>query len=940
MANIKGVDIVEKSHLDDAIKSGEELFKVYVKLDEQIIKTAKDSKKLAQGFDVKSAKGIQQLNKALTESEQKKKAIIKVDQDREKLEVKLKALNSEKIKQNDILKRQISDQTKANKAWAEGQRKLLGTEERLLAANKRLRAARLKLNTTTKEGTARLNEINAALNKNNAVLLKNSDNLKKQRLNVGNYKDSLRGATNGLKRFAGALGLVGGMALLVKGLKAAFNVIKNFDQATANLSSVLGVSKTAMSALTEQAKLLGATTKFTASQVSELQLEYAKLGFTQKEIEGVTEATLQLAAAAGTDLGNAATIVGSTLRAFNLDVDNTQRLVDVMAKSFSSSSLDIDKFSSAMANVAPAAKAIGLTIEETTALIGTLTDSGIDASSAGTGLRNMFLEAKKQGISFDEALAKIENSTDKLGTSFDIFGKKGSTLGVILAENGDGIASLEEKLLGAGGAAKEMADKQLDTLGGALDILQSAWEGAILKMNEGTGAGEGFKDLILVLADVIPPVVQFIGDMAANIAKLIKQTAGLKTSWTEAFDSLQNFKNALADTLDLLLGWIPGVKEMNELLRDQGDATVELTAKQRRHNVVSEQSIRIGKELLSQNQEEISDIAILIDGLTDENTTREEKNKIIAKLQEDYPDVIANIDLETASTQALIQVKKDLVKALLDEAIERKKAEAQANITGQILDLELQKIGKNASGVSFLNDRIKELTQSLPLIDEIANTVRDNLSGVIDNLNLESPLGGTSEKISELRNEIEGLRKAISLEENAENRAVFQKSLNEKLSQLKKLEQQRVSIIKDGLDEVDQATTDFNESGKGTVKVKVKFVKDSDPLADFDIEDFQNVSEDFGEDATGFQVFGLGEDEDATQAALRDIKLQDDLNKLRIKQQKDFAKQSVDIAKQMIDLRIAELDRLIEKQRTEIAESQTEVSRLQALAAAGNVDAC
>ena len=73
---------------------------------------------------------------------------------------------------------------------------------------------------------------------------------------------------------------------------------------------------------------------------------------TQKEIEGVTEATLQLAAASGTDLGNAASIVGSTLRAFNMDVDQTQRLVDVMAKSFSSSSLDIDKFSSAMANVA------------------------------------------------------------------------------------------------------------------------------------------------------------------------------------------------------------------------------------------------------------------------------------------------------------------------------------------------------------------------------------------------------------------------------------------------------------------------------------------------------------------------------------------------------------------------------------------------------------
>ena len=61
-------------------------------------------------------------------------------------------------------------------------------------------------------------------------------------------------------------------------IRDVFNVMKDFDQAQANLASVLGVSRDQMKALTEQSKELGATTRFTASEVSELQLEFAKLG--------------------------------------------------------------------------------------------------------------------------------------------------------------------------------------------------------------------------------------------------------------------------------------------------------------------------------------------------------------------------------------------------------------------------------------------------------------------------------------------------------------------------------------------------------------------------------------------------------------------------------------------------------------------------------------
>ena len=230
----------------------------------------------------------------------------------------------------------------------------------------------------------------------------------------------LKKSTRGLLGVMAKLGLAMGAFMILRDM---FGVVKSFDQANANLASVLGVTREETAKLTEQQQLLGSTTKFTAAQVADLQTEYAKLGFTQEQILGVTEATLQLAAASGTDLANAATIVGSTLRAFDMDVSETQRLVDVMAKSFSASSLDIEKFKVAMSAVAPAAKTAGFSVERTTALIGTLTNAGIDASTAGTGLRNIFLELSKRGITFEEAMSKIANASDQNSAALDLFGK-------------------------------------------------------------------------------------------------------------------------------------------------------------------------------------------------------------------------------------------------------------------------------------------------------------------------------------------------------------------------------------------------------------------------------------------------------------------------------------------------------------------------------------
>lgn len=457
---------------------------------------AKNIQKGAASVTPENSKGIKDLDELQRRSNETLKNKLVIDKELQK--------------ENIILKQQQKELTAGLKEEIQQETRQLGTLEQLAKRNKELATRQKQVNLNTKAGRIELRQINSELNRNNKVIERNSSALQQQKIGVGRYSKAL----GGLRGALGKLGLAFGVFQLIRG---SFDTIKEFEQGQADLASVLGVSTDGMKALTDQAKELGATTTFTATQVSELQKEFAKLGFSQSEIENVTKGTLLLAEATGTELARAAEVAGSTIRGFGLSTTETQRVVDTMAKAFSSSSLDMEKFANSISSVAPIAKIAGKTLEETTALLGTLTDRGIDASTAGTGLRNMFLDSQKAGLTLDEALAKVNNSSDKVGTSFDLFGKRGATLGVILAENGESVASLTTKLnentiasQNGISAAEQMAKTQRETLGGSIELLKSAWDGYILKANEAGGVGDKLRKGFVFLADNIETILSVV----------------------------------------------------------------------------------------------------------------------------------------------------------------------------------------------------------------------------------------------------------------------------------------------------------------------------------------------------------------------------------------------------------------------------------------------
>ena len=351
---------------------------------------------------------------------------------------------------------------------------------------------------------------------------------------------------------------------LAKTVSHAVRVGKEFEQSMANLKAISGASNTELLKLEDTAKKLGASTKFTASQVGGLQTEFAKLGFSTKEIQNATGATLALASATGADLGEAAAIAGTTVRAFQLDTAETTRVSDVMAKSFSSSALDMQKFTDSMTYVAPIAKMAGVSIEGTTAMLGALADAGISGSMAGTQLRKILLEAGQAGTKlakrlggpitsaedFQKKLKKlIEEGFDPMAEAEDLVGTRAVAAFGILLNSVDTVDSLTEALERSAGAAQAMADIQLDTLEGKLTILNSAWEGF------GIALYDYFEEPLKSAADSLTEFVQSMTGaieipLAEKMAETRYEAMGLVKAMNDTNLSLEQ-QQVLANKLNI-----------------------------------------------------------------------------------------------------------------------------------------------------------------------------------------------------------------------------------------------------------------------------------------------------------------------------------------------------------------------------------------------------
>lgn len=351
-----------------------------------------------------------------------------------------------------------------------------------------------------------------------------TENFKKGASKVQSMFAKMKGSVLG---FAAVLG-IGGASL-----RSFIETTAGFEAAVSKLSAILGTTPDQIKALTDNAKKLGETTKYTAAEATNLQTELAKLGFTKNEILSATESVLKFAQATDAGLAEAAALAGAAIRMFGAEASESKRYVSAMSIATTKSALSFAYLRDALPTVGPVAKAFNFEIEDTLALLGKLADSGFDASSAATATRNILLNLADGGgklataldgpvKTLPELVAGLQKLKDKgvdLNTTLQLTDKRSVAAFNAFLQSADKITPLRDAITGVEGDLDQMASTMGDNVKGAMAGLGSAWEALLIKLSENTNGP--LKDMINWFTSLLRDLKSGFSGVVAFVIALI-----------------------------------------------------------------------------------------------------------------------------------------------------------------------------------------------------------------------------------------------------------------------------------------------------------------------------------------------------------------------------------------------------------------------------------
>ena len=375
---------------------------------------------------------------------------------------------------------------------------------------------------------------------------------------ISNFNRRMNEATRSLKdmgaevRDAGrTIGTtLGGAGLAVAGgLGMAIKTAADFESEMSRVAALSGASDKELKTLTETAKELGSTTSFSASEAAQGMQFLAMAGYETNDIVSAMPGLLDMAAAGQIDLASAADITSNILSGFGMEAENTGKVADTLTAAFTNANVDLNMLGETMKYAAPVAKSTGQSLEDMAVATMIMGDAGIQGSQAGTTLRTALLRLSKptsqasqalkdMGVEvfdaqgnmkpFPQLLKEMQSGMDgwtqeqKTAALSTIFGTEAVSGMMEVISQADGkVDEYTKTLENSGGAAEEVASKQMDNLKGALTELGSAFEGMQIAI------GSTFTPILQTLAEKLNGLVTAFNNMPESMQRMIAIGAAL-----------------------------------------------------------------------------------------------------------------------------------------------------------------------------------------------------------------------------------------------------------------------------------------------------------------------------------------------------------------------------------------------------------------------------
>lgn len=362
-----------------------------------------------------------------------------------------------------------------------------------------------------------------------------------------------------------------------KGIEFGKESLKNAEDVESSLSRVRALAKDGADAFGEMddavekaARAVNVSTQESASGLAAL----VSTGMSAKDAMEALVPTLQLAKIAQIDVGQASQIVTQNLQAFNLPASDAQKIVDQLTEASHGAAGGLGAMSATLAQLAPDAKALGLSFIDTVSVLGVLNDKGVDATKSVRGLRTVFQELQNPASNlrqelfalgdgtgnFSTAITTLNSGTPRAQQALQSLSGSARTLVQALGEAGPGaISAFNAKLQETGGLADRVAKALDDNLGGASKRFGFAIESIGEKLAK----------------PVLAPFADELGKLAGELNKFA-DSSDFAEIQTQIGEMARNAAKAI-DELVHSIDWKSFLKDGKETLSGLSDSFAKLS---------------------------------------------------------------------------------------------------------------------------------------------------------------------------------------------------------------------------------------------------------------------------------------------------------------------------------------------------------------------------
>ena len=344
---------------------------------------------------------------------------------------------------------------------------------------------------------------------------------------AGSEAEKLTQKKQAFQQLGGAMFLAGGV--MAAGVGIAVAKFAEFDQAMSNVIATGEDAASNQDALRQAALDAGAATVFSATESANAIEEMAKAGVSAEDIlgGGLTGA-LDLAAAGGLGVAEAAGIAATTLKQFELNGEDASHVADLLAAGAGKAMGDVTDMAGALNQAGLVSNQFGLSVEETVGTLSAFASAGMLGSDAGTSMRTMLLRLANPTGEVKDLMAELNIQAydgqgnfiglanlagvleDRLGgmtqaqrdqTLAMIFGQdaiRGAN--ILMREGKEGIedwtAAVDDQ-----GYASEVASQRLDNLAGDIEALGGAFDTALI--STGAAANDVLRTMVQVVTALV-----------------------------------------------------------------------------------------------------------------------------------------------------------------------------------------------------------------------------------------------------------------------------------------------------------------------------------------------------------------------------------------------------------------------------------------------------